>query len=144
MIVAGDALPPFPLLTARHWFFIIQNFEQLALALKNRVALKLFTALKYFFLSRFLSNLRLPWKFSLYWIYFLHSRFLSNLRLPWKTECAEFTVLQWRNQLYISRGGNFYELSFDDVIVLIQPWYNFFVNRHRYVLFATFPEMRTY
>jgi len=42
------------------------------------------------------------------------------------------------------RGGNFHELSFDDVIVLIQPWYNFFANSLRYVLFATFPKMRTY
>ena len=39
MIMAGEALPPLPLLTARHWFFIIQNFEQLALVLKNRVTL---------------------------------------------------------------------------------------------------------
>jgi len=31
--------------------FIIQNFEQLALALKNRVALKFFTVLKYFYHS---------------------------------------------------------------------------------------------
>jgi len=30
-------------------FFIIQNFEQLALALKNRVSLKFFTALRYFY-----------------------------------------------------------------------------------------------
>jgi len=41
-------------------------------------------------------------------------------------------------------GVNFHELSFDDVIVLIQAWYNFFANRHRYVRFATFPKMRTY
>jgi len=27
--------------------------------------------------------------------------------------------------------GNFHEVSFDDVIVLIQPWYNFFANGHR-------------
>jgi len=27
--------------------------------------------------------------------------------------------------------GDFHELSFDDVIVLIQPWYNFFANGHR-------------
>jgi len=39
-------------------------------------------------------------------------------------------------------GGNFHQLSFDGVIVLIQPWYNFFANGHRYVLFATFPKMR--
>jgi len=29
------------------------------------------------------------------------------------------------------RGGNFHEISFDDAIVLIQPSYNFFTNRHR-------------
>jgi len=38
-------------------------------------------------------------------------------------------------------GGNFHEFSCDDVIVLIQPWYNCFANRYRYVLFATFPKM---
>jgi len=31
---------------SRHQFFIIQNFEQLALALKNRVTLNFFTVLK--------------------------------------------------------------------------------------------------
>jgi len=41
-------------------------FEQLALALKKRVARK----------------------FSLYGIYFLYSEFLSNLRLPWKNRVA--------------------------------------------------------
>jgi len=28
-------------------------------------------------------------------------------------------------------GGNFHEISFDDVIVFIQPWYNFFANGHK-------------
>jgi len=28
-------------------------------------------------------------------------------------------------------GGNFHEISFDDVIVLIQLWYNFFANGHK-------------
>ena len=37
---------------------------------------------------------------------------------------------QGRNQLFIP-GGNFHEFSFDDAIVIIQPWYNFFVNGHR-------------
>jgi len=36
-----------PELTVLNIFFIIQDFEQLALALKNRVALEFFTALKY-------------------------------------------------------------------------------------------------
>jgi len=55
-----------------------------------------------------------------------------------------YYLRQWRNQLFISGGGNFHELSFDDVIVLIQAWYNSFANGHRYVLFAIFPKMRTY
>jgi len=29
------------------------------------------------------------------------------------------------------RGDNYHETSFDDVIRLIQPWYNFFANSHR-------------
>ena len=29
--------------------------------------------------------------------------------------------IQGRNQLFISGGGNFYELSFDDAIVFTQP-----------------------
>jgi len=28
-------------------------------------------------------------------------------------------------------GVNFHEISFDDVIVLIHPWYNFFTNGHK-------------
>ena len=32
---------------------------------------------------------------------------------------------QESNQLFISGGGNFHEFSFDEVIVLIQPWCNF-------------------
>jgi len=39
-------------------FLSFRIFEQLALALKTRVALKCFTVLKYFYHSRFLSNLR--------------------------------------------------------------------------------------
>jgi len=27
-------------------------------------------------------------------------------------------------------GSNFHEISFDDVIVLLQPWYKFFANGH--------------
>jgi len=38
---------------------------------------------------------------------------------------------QGRNQLFISGVGNFHEISFDDVIVLIQPWDNFSANGHR-------------
>ena len=90
-------------LNSLYWiyiFLIIQNFEQLAHAPKNRVSLKFFTALKYFYLSGFLRKLRLSWKqslswnFSLYLIYFLHSGCLSNCCLPWKTKCA-LNSLYW-------------------------------------------------
>ena len=54
--------------------FIIQNFEQFALAVKNRVALKFFTVLNIAFTFRMFEQLCLPWKTecalnSLYWIY---------------------------------------------------------------------------
>ena len=76
------------------YFLAFRIFEQLELALKNRIALIFSlhqTCILYY--SGILSNLRFPWKktelpinFSLHGIYFLHSEFLSNLRLPWKTE----------------------------------------------------------
>jgi len=46
-----------------HWLeyiFAFSIFEQLALALKNRFALKYLTVLKYFLSFRILNNLRLP------------------------------------------------------------------------------------
>jgi len=43
------------------------------------------------------------------------------------------------------RGGvNFHEISFDDVIVVIQPWYKFFANVTDKFLFAIFPKIRTF
>jgi len=43
-----------------------------------------------------------------------------------------FDLSQGRNLLFISGGGgNFHEISFDDVIVLNYPRYNFFPNGHR-------------
>ena len=42
-----------------------------------------------------------------------------------------YASCQGHNQLFISGGGSFHELSFDDVIVRIQPWYNLFANGHR-------------
>ena len=38
-------------------------------------------------------------------------------------EChCEISSRQGCNQLFISEGGDFHEISFDDVIVLIEPW----------------------
>jgi len=90
-------------------------FEQLALALKNRVARKFFAVWNILFTFKIFENLRLPWKTegalnSPYWMYFFiirdfwatcscpeifhcieyifyYSGVLSNLRLPWKQSC---------------------------------------------------------
>ena len=110
----------------------LRIFEQLALARKTEFPLIFLTVfnIAYLLHSVFFSNLRLPWKFSLYCIFntvkkiysiqwkifektefplkfftvlniFLHSRFLSNLRLPWKTECA-LNSLYWMYTFYHS------------------------------------------
>jgi len=47
------------------------------------------------------------------------------------TGIACYCVAGAQPALHIGGGGNFYEISFDDVIVLIQLWYNFFANGHR-------------
>jgi len=65
-------------------------FEQLALALKNRVALEIFTVLKYIISCRIFEQLafalknRVSLEFStvLNNVYFYHSGVLRNLRLP--------------------------------------------------------------
>jgi len=58
MILVEAAFPP---LTTRHWFFIIQIFEQLALALKNRVCPELFHCVEiFFYLSGFWPNWTCP------------------------------------------------------------------------------------
>ena len=101
-LTVGEALPPLPPLTARHWFFSFRNLNNLRLPEKQSLPWTFSLYWIFFSHSGFLSNLRLtwkqslPWKFSLRWIYFLpFTWFLSNLRLPWKTECALkfFTVL---------------------------------------------------
>ena len=75
------------------YFLSIRIFEQLALALKNRVALKFFAVWNILFIFRIVEQLALTLKNrgclnSLNWMYFFYSGFLSNLRLPWKTEGA--------------------------------------------------------
>ena len=130
MIMVGEELPSLPPLKDRHWFFIIlifeqlscpekqscpesfhcveiffifQDFEQLALALKNRVFPEIFRCIKYsFYIKDFwaacacLKNRVCP-EFTVFNIYFLSFRILNNLRLPWKTEFALkfFTVLKY-------------------------------------------------
>jgi len=80
-------------LNSLHWIciFIIQNFEQFALALKNKVALNIFTVLNIVFTFRIFEQLVLALKnrvcreFTVLNIYFLSFRILNNLRLPLKT-----------------------------------------------------------
>ena len=82
------------------YFLSFRFFEQLALALRNRVSLKILTVLNIHFLSFRVSEQltldlknRVALKFSLYWIYiFYHWGFLSNLRLPWKSLPCIFTA----------------------------------------------------
>jgi len=71
----------------------------------------------------------------------LNADFAGNAarRERWQRKPSTFILcekkhewIQGCNQLFISGGGNFHEISFDDVIVLIQLWYNFFANGHRY------------
>ena len=77
------------------YFLSFRIFEQLALALKNRVGLKFFTVWKCFLLFRNFEQLALvlktdfPLNFLLDWNIFYHSGILSNLRLPWKHICPE-------------------------------------------------------
>ena len=85
-------------LNSLYWiyiFLIIQNFEQLAHALKNRVSLKFFTALKYFYLSGFLRNLRLPWQQSLSWNFSLYL-ICFCIQDDWATvACPERQSVPW-------------------------------------------------
>ena len=76
------------------YFLPLRIFEQLEIALKNRVCPEYFYCVEYIFfiIQDFWATCAcpekqsLPWIFSLYWNIFYHSGFLSNLRLPWETE----------------------------------------------------------
>ena len=88
--------------TALNILFTFRIFEQLSLALKNRVALECFTVFKYFVHSGFLSNSRLPKKklprnFSLYLNILYIQDFwatcacLENRVRPGNFHCIEYT-----------------------------------------------------
>ena len=75
--------------------FTFTIFEQLALALKNRLCPELTVLNIPIFITQYFwascacpEKHELPRNFSRYWNIFYHSGFLSNLRLPWKTDCA--------------------------------------------------------
>jgi len=85
------------------YFISLRIFEQLTLALKTEISLKIFTVLNTLFTFRIFEQLALalkssvPWNFSLYWNIFYHWGSFSNLLSPWKTECALkfFTLLKY-------------------------------------------------
>jgi len=59
-----------------------------------------------------------------------HTQFCCFLFLQFTSSSCLHKGIQGRNQLFISGGAIFMKFHFDDVIVLIQPWYNFFANGH--------------
>ena len=171
MIMAGEELPFLPPLTARHWFYsiqifeqlscpekqscsetfhcveiffifqhywatsacpekqtvpwilcieyiflilIIQNFEQLALALKNRVCPEIFHCIEIFFIFQdFWGICACPENrvchehFSLYLIYFYIQDFWATFACPQKRVCPEFTVVN----MYFFFIQNFEQLA---------------------------------
>ena len=83
----------FTVIAFNGWIYSIEFFSHLPW--KTEFAVRFFTVLNIFFtIQDFWATYAcpdtqsLPWKFSLYWIYFYISRFLRNLPLPWKTKCA--------------------------------------------------------
>ena len=76
------------------YFLSFRIFEQLALALKNRVSQKFFAVLNILFTFRIFEQLALALKnrwcpeFTILNVFFYYSGFLSNLHLLWKTEGA--------------------------------------------------------
>jgi len=84
----------------------------------------------------------IDFKISCSCVFSFASNFCNNVS-DWKARGASYfqSIVSSLKNLYILalRGatsssfpvGNFHEISFDDVIVLIQPWYNIFTNGHR-------------
>jgi len=74
------------------YFLLLRVFEQLALALKNRVALKFFTEFKYFLSFRIFEQLalalknRVALKFFTVFKYFVSFRIFEQVALALKTE----------------------------------------------------------
>jgi len=76
------------------YFLLFRVFEQLALALKNRIALEFFTVLKYFLSFRIFEQLALALKnrvglefFTVLNMYFLSIRIFEQLALALKNSC---------------------------------------------------------
>jgi len=119
-------------------FLIIQNFEQLAHALKNRVSLKFFTALKYFLSFRIFEELAFAMRtefvmkfFTVFNIPFAFRMFEQLLLALKNRACPEFTVL------------NIYFLSIRILNNLLLPWktefaLNFFTVLKYFLSFQDF------
>ena len=126
MIRVGEELPSLPPLTARHWFFIIQIFEQLScsekqscpetfhcwnifylsgllsslwLALKTEFVMKLFAVFNIRFTFRMFEQLLLALKNSVPWIHCIECIFYPSEF--WTTcACPEKQSLPWKCSLH--------------------------------------------
>ena len=103
MRLPWKTVPPEIFYSIGNIFFIIQNLQQLALALKNRVRPEIFHCTGYtFYIQDFWTTCACPEnrlcpEFIVLNIYFLSFRILNNLRLPCKAEFPLniFTVLKY-------------------------------------------------
>ena len=69
MIMLGEELPSLPPLTARHWFFIIQIFEQLSCSEKQSCPETFYCVWIFFYLFSLLGNLWPAQKNSVPWVH---------------------------------------------------------------------------
>ena len=95
IIMVGEP-PSLPPLTARRWFFVIQNFEQLALALKNRVCSELFHCVEIFLIFQdfwatlhFSKKTVFPWIFHCIEIFVIFQDFWATCACPENRVCPE-------------------------------------------------------
>jgi len=107
--MVGEALPLLPPLTPRHWYFIVLNFEQLALVLKNRVCPESFPCIEYiFYIQDIWATCACPEKQSVPWIcieyiFFIIQNFEQLCAFPEKQS------LPWKFSLH---RNIFYHLEF--------------------------------
>jgi len=101
MIMVGEELPSLPPLTARHWFFIIQIFEELSRPEKQSCPETFHSVEIFFIFQDFWAACTCPEKHSVPWIHCIESIFLiiqnfEQHALPWKTKFALkfFTALK--------------------------------------------------
>jgi len=103
MIMVGEELPSLPPLTACHWFFIIQIFEQLS-GPEKQSRPETFHCVEIFFIFEDFwatcacpEKQNVPWIHCIEYIYIWPFRILNNMRFLWKTYFALkfFTALKY-------------------------------------------------